>query len=322
MTPASPEPDTLSTCLLGVGGSLLGLAGLLGGFARLPGRGVRYAVVAPLVVAALACTAAVAGLPRYGWLPPLGLAALWTFVALALPRVLQLAGRLTASLGRYPRLHWGALVLAGPALLLWQEYQIDRQSAPTYVPGPEVLDHPVPDLQDVTTHIARTDAGRTLPLARPVGPGYPSRQEKNFLSRQTFKQGVIHTEDANGDSNCHGWVFTGGRFWVRGQHVEQILHDNRYSEVRSPRAGDLAVYRNPAGEVTHTGIVRLAAGGLILIESKWGQLGRYVHTPSDHCYTDSTCTYYRSPRQGHLLRGLEAEAPADCGAAPCGHLGG
>jgi hypothetical protein len=49
---------------------------------------------------------------------------------------------------------------------------------------------------------------------------------------------------------------------------------------------------------------------------------RYVHTPSDHCYTDSTCTYYRSPRKGHLLRGLEAEASPDCDAAPCGHVGG
>src|SRR5262249_9036483 len=100
------------------------------------------------------------------------------------------------------------------------------------------------------------------------------------------------------------------------------LQDNRYSAVSSPRAGDLAVYHNPSGEVTHTGIVRLAADGLILIESKWGQLGRFVHTPTEHCYTDSTCTSYRSPRTSHLLRGLEAGAPAEGDILPGGPVGG
>ena len=31
--------------------------------------------------------------------------------------------------------------------------------------------------------------------------------------------------------NCHGWVFTGGRFWVSGEDVPRILEDNGYRRV-------------------------------------------------------------------------------------------
>src|SRR5207248_516297 len=47
------------------------------------------------------------------------------------------------------------------------------------------------------------------------------------------------------------------------------------------------------------------ADGVVLVESKWGQLGRYIHTCADHIYGDNTCTYYRSSRTGHVLRGLQ-----------------
>src|SRR5262245_33654627 len=116
MTPSFVEPDTLTFLLFAAGGSLLGLVGLLGSFARLTSRGPRFTVLPPLVVAALGGAAGAAGLPRYAWLPPLGLAALWAFIALALSPLLCGAARLAASLVRYPRLHWGPLVLAGPAL--------------------------------------------------------------------------------------------------------------------------------------------------------------------------------------------------------------
>ena len=31
--------------------------------------------------------------------------------------------------------------------------------------------------------------------------------------------------------NCHGWLFTGGRYWVAGDQVEDILADNGYAQV-------------------------------------------------------------------------------------------
>ena len=39
----------------------------------------------------------------------------------------------------------------------------------------------------------------------------------------------------------------------------------------------------------------------VLVESKWGRLGCYVHRADQSGYLDTTCDYYRSPRTGHLL---------------------
>src|SRR5262249_26831322 len=118
----------------------------------------------------------------------------------------------------------------------------------------------------------------------------------------------IQTAPADPAYNCHGWVFTGGRCWVRGGAVESILADNAYQVTTQPKEGDLAVFRSSAGEVTHTGLVRGNAAGSVLIESKWGQMGRYVHTARDHPYRTDGLTYYHTPRGTHLLLGSQ-EAP-------------
>src|SRR5690242_640044 len=99
-----PEPDALSNCLLGVGSALLGLVGLLGGFAHLARCSLWYPIGPLLMVTALAGTAAAAGLRHCIWLPTLGLAALWAFSALVLPLLVQAAGQLARSLDRDPRL--------------------------------------------------------------------------------------------------------------------------------------------------------------------------------------------------------------------------
>jgi hypothetical protein len=155
---------------------------------------------------------------------------------------------------------------------------------------------------------AATDAGQTVPLFVPTTESLdrPVIDELSFLGRQDLLPRVIRTGPAGRDCNCHGWVFTGGRYWLRGQHVEPVLHDNGYAAVDRPRPGDLAVFRDAERQIVHSGLVRAATDeGLILIESKWGRLGRFLHTPTDHCYRNSTCTYYRSGRAGHRLRGLD-----------------
>ena len=37
--------------------------------------------------------------------------------------------------------------------------------------------------------------------------------------------------------------------------------------------------RDGAGNAVHTGLVRLAEGDLMLVESKWGPGGRFLHAP-------------------------------------------
>ena len=60
---------------------------------------------------------------------------------------------------------------------------------------------------------------------------------------------------------------------------------------------------DPAGKVSHTGLVQaIMEDGRVLLESKWGKMGRYLHTPEQHAYPTHQPTYYRSHRAGHQLR--------------------
>lgn len=153
---------------------------------------------------------------------------------------------------------------------------------------------------------AFTDRGHAVPLFtvsedRKHAFAQNLGQDKRFVH---LLQHVIQTAPATFRSNCHGWVFTGGAFIVDGDVVEQILRDNNYRLVDEPRPNDLIIYRDPYGHVAHSGIVKIAAAGLVLIESKWGNGACYVHEPSSSIYSQRF-TYYRSPRSGHLLHGVQ-----------------
>jgi hypothetical protein len=124
---------------------------------------------------------------------------------------------------------------------------------------------------------------------------------------QKFMFAIIRASKPDPSHNCYGWVFTGGRFWIDGDSVDLILADNGYQEVADPRAGDLITYRDRVGRSAHAGIVRSANENDVLVESKWGSLGRYLHAPA-HQPFDKTWAYYRSPRHGHLLR-IEPAVP-------------
>ncbi len=288
-------PDYLSVCALGLGGTLLALAGLL-----LSGRRW-WAWASPWAALALAAAGAVgtARVERAYWLPPLALGAVWgLFLFLRGPAPVWL-GRLA----RAPRLQWALLLVASPALMFWQGDRLAEESSPLYVPPPDLLAQVEYTLVEVPAH-ATTDAGNSLPLFAPdADPEQATHlDEEAFLRKQSFKQGVVRTAGPTLAYNCHGWVFAAGRHWLRGRQVEQVLRDNDYRPVSEPRPGDVAVYRDDTGAVIHSGLVRTATpDGLVLVESKWGGRGRYVHPPDEHCYGAAACTYYRSPRRGHLL---------------------
>ncbi|MFO0964506.1 MAG: hypothetical protein U0793_02815 [Gemmataceae bacterium] len=136
------------------------------------------------------------------------------------------------------------------------------------------------------------------------------QRQSEHLARQKLHDHVIHVLSGWENCNCHGWVFTGGRFWVLGSDVDQILDDNGYAPVISPLPGDVAVYRDGAEKVIHTGIVRCLDpdSNLILVESKWGGLGRFIHPHDVHGYAAESCVFYRSSRPGHRLRGIPFES--------------
>ncbi len=202
-----------------------------------------------------------------------------------------------------PAVAWGLLLAAGLGTVVAagavyesaDQDMIDREmhtlALIVYSPPLEVVDQ------------AATDRGTPVALKRPSavrGAEELSVTEETVLREPGARERVIRRQPADEGTNCHGWVFTGGKFWVPGESVERILEDNGYQPVSSPRPGDLAIYRS-GGSVVHTGVVRYTADGLpALVESKWGGLGVFLHQVDQSVY-GGEYTYYRSPRPGHLL---------------------
>jgi cell wall-associated NlpC family hydrolase len=95
--------------------------------------------------------------------------------------------------------------------------------------------------------------------------------------------------------------------------VDTILADNGYLPVEHAQAGDLIICRTESGVPSHTGIVRFVGDdGMVLVESKWGPLGVFLHTPETQPY-EQQFGFWRSPRSGHRLRILP-EMSAETGA--------
>jgi hypothetical protein len=111
---------------------------------------------------------------------------------------------------------------------------------------------------------------------------------------------LIRTSPPDRRSDCHGWIFADGRWWILGADVDAILQDNGYQPVAEPGVGDLVVYRRGA-LITHSGVVSATANGRpALVESKWSWLGTYLHAPEVHPYGGNPA-YFRSARAGHRL---------------------
>jgi hypothetical protein len=301
--------DPIAWAVFGAGGVLLGGAGLL--LARLKG-GARLLWLAPASVLLLLSVAAVASAqPDWLWQPLLALAAVDG--VLALLRFRRVAG---------PALQSGAVLLVCAALLGWQLYRLDQAVENDLRQSDALLcDFERLDLVPSPSYHAQTDRGTAVPLftAAPEQEPVATEKEDKYLQNLRLDRKLIQTGSADPTYNCHGWVFTGGRCWVRGGAVDSILADNGYRVTTNPREGDVVVFRNSAGEVMHTGLVRGHSDGSVLIESKWGQLGRYVHTAEDHAYREHARTYYRTARGSHLVAGLEgakADGPAGPTSAP------
>lgn len=151
--------------------------------------------------------------------------------------------------------------------------------------------------------IGETDRGTAIPLF------HFGADDQKFLSFAqsfegrfpSFSNTVISRQSADKEANCHGWVFTGGKFLVRGESVEKILEDNGYRSVKEPAAGDVIVYRSIAGQILHTALVQaILNDGTVLAESKWGIDQRFIHLPEHQPYSRDF-TYYRTHRRDHRI---------------------
>jgi hypothetical protein len=149
--------------------------------------------------------------------------------------------------------------------------------------------------------VAVTDLGQPLPLIAYDDEESLGEVERQYLGAKSFEHQIIRIAGPSTACNCHGWVYTGGRFAIQSRYIDDLLSDNGYVVVEQPQPDDLVIYRGPAGTVEHTGLVRLAGkDGLVLVESKWGPLGVYLHPVDSQPYGTSR-GFYRSPRAGHLV---------------------
>jgi hypothetical protein len=176
--------------------------------------------------------------------------------------------------------------------------------------------NPRPKMDDLPMHqasayhmlpesVAVTDAGRELPLcAYDESDDGLLDQELSIINLVQYSHQIIRIAEPSARSNCHGWVYFGGQYAVRSRDVDTILADNGYAPVEQPAPGDVATYRGSSDEITHSALVRLVReDGAVIVESKWGPLGVYLHPVEIQPY-GLRRTYYHSDRSGHLVRVL------------------
>jgi len=175
---------------------------------------------------------------------------------------------------------------------------------------PAMLLEPGPDMRkEAHAPRALTDLGREIDLFHYDNLHSPEALEASLLEMERFTHEVIRLEGPNTVCNCHGWVFTGGTHVIQSKDVDTILNDNGYEPVSRAQAGDVVVYRDDSGGALHTGLVRFVGDdGIVLVESKWGPLGVFLHTSETQPYGQQF-GFWRSPRQGHRLHLAPATPP-------------
>jgi hypothetical protein len=233
----------------------------------------------------------------------------------------RLARRAAAALAfcRRPGPRWALVALGGVAVVVGSGIAFDaadQAETNQTIAEFELLSARAPERRAGGAGAA-TDRGTPVVLKEPIQPRAAAElvePEEKILRNTGHANRVIRRAEGADHTNCHGWVFTGGKFLLSPDDVELILKENGYAAVQEPQPGDLVVYRQGKA-VSHTAVVRYVAEGQpVLVEGKWGSLGVFLHPAEGSCY-GTEFTFHRSPRQGHLLVGLGG-SPGPAGPPP------
>lgn len=249
-------------------------------------------------------------------LAPLG-AALGVAYAVSILLAGSLPGRVATFL-RQPLLVWRGLCLLGVGVIIVSAMRYEdaeRQETARDTAEVESLD----DLELRTNRTSlrlaavrtTTDTGAAVELYETDefrSDEEQARIEDEHFRRDRSRDAVMRRGPADDRTNCFGWVFAGGRHWVKPADVERILNENGYRDVDEARRDDVVVYRNH-GRITHVAVVRYVSPGQpVLVEGKWGSGGVYLHAVNQSEY-GKDFRFMRSPRAGHLLNGLRTDEP-------------
>lgn len=187
-------------------------------------------------------------------------------------------------------------------LVAWSSYQFQDHVSPH--PKKPFLVLSLPGKKsEVQEFVALTDRNHPIKVYRLDQNATDSEDveyPENGYSIE-FSGNVIQRAPAGPLANCHGWVFLDAQYLISGEAVQRILDDNGYEVVQEALAGDVIVYRDTDQNIVHTGVVRgVLDDGTIIIESKWGTEGVFLHNPLETPYL-SNFEYYRSPRPTHRV---------------------
>ncbi len=219
----------------------------------------------------------------------------------------QITGRLlaTASALSGPG-RWGVALMGLSALLFVGGFwQVNAMTAISSEPRLESHVVPVPDLEMDPMLVASTDHGVRVPLYKLPGGHEDSQVNEHnhgqLLENSPSPYRAVRLSHLDNNSNSAGWVFAEAQRWILYRDVPQILKDNDYHAVSVPVPGDLAIYRDNRGAITHVAqVVTLLKGNRPLIESEWEYQGVFLHLAEGTPYGPSF-QYYHSPRSGHML---------------------
>jgi hypothetical protein len=200
---------------------------------------------------------------------------------------------------------WISLVIA-LTISSWSYYRIQARSHEFCFFGDAA---PIPgEVERDDRAFGITDKGNYIPLYRldtdfSTFVNYSETADGKYIS---FVHEGIERNGPDQNANCHGWVFTDGRFLLKGDDVDVILADNGYVQVASPEPGDIVIYRDSSERILHTALVQgILRDGTIISESKWGVDKRFLHLPDDQPYS-TIYHYYRTTRSHHLIEILSS----------------
>ena len=221
---------------------------------------------------------------------------------------------------RKPGPRWGLVAAGGLGVVLASGLAFDRADDLVTDQSLKNLEmavgHPPSKPNEQTP--AATDHGTRIVLKEPVSERDTAAlagPEEHMLDASPYHDQIIRRGGPTDHSNCHGWVFTGGKFLLSPDDVASIVNENGYHETHDPQPGDLVVYRQ-GGQIAHSAVVRYVSEGQpVLVEGKWGRMGVFLH-PADKSFYGTDYTFYRSARAGHLLVGVGGTSPNPSAEVP------
>jgi hypothetical protein len=68
------------------------------------------------------------------------------------------------------------------------------------------------------------------------------------------------------DTNCHGYTFGDGEYWIQPDQVMDILRGDSYKRVDTPQEGDVIVWWDSKGDAVHSAKVVSVSQAAIEVE--------------------------------------------------------